>query len=135
MASGSGRGLRAFEQADQGLCSSDIAREQHGWIIVARSGVPGPAAHIAPSDCSNAISMSVKTICGYMQKWGLIRPERANGERSYTFRGPRASSGRPMPSSPRVRRFRAVLRSLLASRQGQLTSTSASRRSRPRSCN
>jgi len=57
----------------------------------------------------------------YMQKWGLIRPERGqNGEESYAF-----------PDVAVVRHadealadgatFRAVLRQLLASRSGQLT--------------
>ena len=51
---------------------------------------------------------------------GLIRPlSAAHGEVFYAF-ADLASSGRPTPNWPRGASFRAVLRSLLASRVGQL---------------
>ena len=57
----------------------------------------------------------------YMQKWGLIRPERSgSGDESYSFADvaviKQADEALAAGSS-----FRSVLRHLLASRSGQLT--------------
>jgi tetratricopeptide (TPR) repeat protein len=57
----------------------------------------------------------------YMQKWGLIRPERrANGEEFYSF-ADLAVMRQADEAVASGATFRAVLRNLLASRAGQLT--------------
>ena len=57
----------------------------------------------------------------YMQKWGLVRPERrASGEEFYSF-GDLAAIRQADEALAGGASFRAVLRSLLASRSGQLT--------------
>ena len=55
-----------------------------------------------------------------MQKWGLIRPERVNGESLFGF-ADLATIRQADSELAEGASFRAVLRSLLASRQGQLT--------------
>lgn len=55
----------------------------------------------------------------YMQKWGLIRPQRAHGETSYSF-SDLAVIRQADAELAGGATFRAVLRSLLANRAGQL---------------
>jgi tetratricopeptide (TPR) repeat protein len=56
----------------------------------------------------------------YMQKWGLIRPQRINGETVFAF-ADLALIRQADAELADGASFRAVLRNLLASRQGQLT--------------
>jgi tetratricopeptide (TPR) repeat protein len=56
----------------------------------------------------------------YMQKWGLIRPQRVHGESVFAFADLAVIRQADAELAEGVS-FRAVLRSLLASRQGQLT--------------
>jgi tetratricopeptide (TPR) repeat protein len=55
----------------------------------------------------------------YMQKWGLIRPQRVNGETMYGFADV-AMIRQADAELAEGASFRAVLRNLLASREGQL---------------
>jgi len=56
----------------------------------------------------------------YMQKWGLIRPQRVNGETVFGF-ADLAVIRQADAELAEGASFRAVLRNLLASREGQLT--------------
>jgi tetratricopeptide (TPR) repeat protein len=56
----------------------------------------------------------------YMQKWGLIRPQRVHGESVFAF-ADLAIIRQADAELAEGASFRAVLRNLLASRQGQLT--------------
>jgi len=56
----------------------------------------------------------------YMQKWGLIRPQRVNGESVFGF-ADLAAIRQADAELAGGASFRAVLRNLLASREGQLT--------------
>jgi len=90
------------------------------WIIVARVHSPAAAAAATRRQILERYKHVGDDQLRYMQKWGLIRPQRVNGEWVFGF-ADLAIIRQADAELAEGATFRAVLRNLLASRQGQLT--------------
>jgi len=90
------------------------------WIIVAPVHSPAAAATASRRQILERYKHVGDDGLRYMQKWGLIRPQRVNGESVFGF-ADLAAIRQADAELAGGASFRAVLRNLLASREGQLT--------------
>jgi Tfp pilus assembly protein PilF len=90
------------------------------WIIVAPVSSPGAGGTASRRQILERYKHVRDDQLRYMQKWGLIRPERINGEALFGF-SDLAVIRQADAELAGGASFRAVLRNLIASRQGQLT--------------
>jgi tetratricopeptide (TPR) repeat protein len=90
------------------------------WIIVAPVQSPAAAATASRRQILERYKHVGDDRLRYLQKWGLIRHQRVNGETVFGF-ADLAIIRQADAELAEGASFRAVLRNLLASRQGQLT--------------
>ena len=112
-----------LEQSKRGLGTSNVACEEHcqvaTQIIVKALSTTGSTV-VSRRQLLERYKHLREDHLRYLQKWGLIRPaQRAHGEAFYTF-ADLAVIRQADAELAEGASFRAVLRSLLASRQGQL---------------
>src|SRR3954470_2858425 len=117
---GRGRGLLRSKRPISVLVPPTSAASNMVWIIVAPVSSPGAAGTPSRRQILDRYKHVRDDHLRYMQKWGLIRPQRANGETVFGFADLATIRQADAELADGVS-FRAVLRSLLASREGQLT--------------